>query len=194
MAREELKPLGELLVPDRRMSRTWIRDRSTGATRPYEIADHYARYAAMGFDEKVPDEVASSWTAAQHLAIYAFYAYAFVPFAMLHALSTLELALRLRLDRNDNPGLRRLLREAGQRGLIDMRALLPRERLPPDVIIETGEPDLSPDEYWEVLADSLSGLRNMLAHGSHTLLPDALVQMDVAHRIIQQAYAKPANT
>src|SRR5690348_16627986 len=120
MSREPLKSLEALFEPDQRMANTVIRDiRTPESSTPYTIVEHYKRHADLRLTAPVPDEVANSWTAAQHLAIYGFYVYQFIPLAMHQALTTLELALRLRLQREDNPGLKKLLRQASSKNLFD---------------------------------------------------------------------------
>ena len=195
MSVEQLKPLAEILRPDTRMTDFIVHDRATGKKEPYTIQEHYERYASLRIEAEVPEQVASGWTTAQYLAIYGFYAYPLIPLAVLQALTTLELALRLRTQKQNAKGLRELLKLADRTGLIDKTELLPRNRLPADslLILPGAGPELDADQYWHVLLEALAGMRNIFAHGTHALYPDALVQMDIPRRIIRQIYSRAPN-
>lgn len=189
---EPLKSVADLFRPDPRMTTRSIHDRASDERKPYTINEHHERYASLRVEVQLPPEVASSWTTAQHLAIYGYFAYQFIPLALMQALTTLELALCLRMGESHGIGLRQLLERADRIGLIDKAELLPRNRLPPDALIEGEGPPRDEGEYWQALVEALAGMRNIFAHGTYALLPDVLVQMDIACRIIRQIYTRRA--
>lgn len=187
---ESLKPLAELFQPDNRMADLVVHDRATGVKEPYSIQHHYDRYAGLTIDAQIPDEIASSWATAQYLPIYGYYAYPFIPLAISQALTTLEFALRRRTRRENARGLCELLEAADKMGLIDRVELLPSSRLPAGALLPGEGPPYDANAYWKVLLRILPGMRNIFAHGTHALYPDALVSMDIPRRIIRQIYSR----
>src|SRR5207249_3513015 len=88
----------------------------TGETRPRRLADGHEEIARLRLVDAVPDGVRVHFETAKNLLMYSWFCYRFMQVAELHALGTVEMALR-RLyaipdDAKDATGLAFLLKRA----------------------------------------------------------------------------------
>ena len=76
-------------------------------------------------DETVPEEVRSQFNVARNLCLYSWYCYSFHNVACFKAYSTIEMALRIRLDKPEEAisSLRFMLEEALAIGALQDRSL-----------------------------------------------------------------------
>jgi len=91
------KLLEEILKPDRRQLAYTFIDPVSGQMRPRVLADHYTLIAGFTLVGTAPDKVRVHFETARNLLLYAWFAYRFIPVAEMHAFSTVEMALRLKL-------------------------------------------------------------------------------------------------
>lgn len=172
-------------------------NRETGEERAYALADHYGEIASISLSSAVPEDVRNSFATAQNVALYAWFAYALVPTAILHALSTLELALKHRMDVAPARGLKERFDAAIARGWIKSEQLVDAMR--PYMIPPTGDDDElvwgSAQVQWEAsfarrVGESLADIRNSFAHGSYSLLPHPYFELHLVVEVINQLYAE----
>jgi hypothetical protein len=131
-------------------------------------------------------KVYHSFLTARHLALYAWYVYRFNTVAQLQAYASLEYALRERLGHADDdrpPGLRVLLTEAIDIGLLDERRIR-------DWPGHAGAiaPGYVSGDWLRRLPEPVAMLRNDLARGSFTLNPDGGLTLRIVADIINQLY------
>lgn len=141
---ETLKPLETALTPDERWGYFRV-----DFSHLYEIASE------LELPASVHPEVRQVFALAQNILIYSYFQFSMASAALLHAHSALEAALRHRLktsppriDRQKNkgrgePGLKALLDHALVEGWIE--------------------------EGWDGMAETISSLRNSLAHGAFVI-------------------------
>ena len=181
---EEFKSLGAVAEPDPRFQHFAVRDRQSGQTRPYTLADLHAGISEITLHHDVPKPIQDHFQTARHLLLYSWFVYRFQPVAQLHALGPLEYALRERLGfcgAERPPSLGMLLREAVEQRLLvdsDFRVWPGRDA--------SGNPT---DAGWlHQLAEFLRYLRNSLAHGSDLLMPDAGRTLTVVADAVNKLY------
>jgi hypothetical protein len=180
---ERFKQFDELLAPDVRS-----RLREVG---PASLEGFYRVIAEIRLNETVPQDIRNHFVTARHLAIYSWFVYPFVMLAQSHAYGTLEFALRERLGRaNDErpPALRSLWEMAIKRGLLRDEGFRdwPGRHL--------AEPGAAASTEWvRRIAESLSVLRNSLAHGSFSLYPEHWWVLQMVADAINQLYPSAAD-
>src|SRR4051812_22135313 len=183
-----LKPLSEIFTPDSRQTarvRLRVADLSM---RPVTLEDHHANLEDITLAPEVPEYVRQHMETAKNLMLYSWYVYRFIPVAELHAYSGLEMALRLRLNvDNDKVTFRPLLAKAIDKGLLrtqDFEMFAEPDRFP----IVTGNPlidaHLAPDihsrpDFMQLFLHAIVALRNLLAHGSPSIWPSGVMTLHV---------------
>jgi hypothetical protein len=172
-----------VLLPDERWTPIVNLDLATGKTSPRALETEHSRIAELTLDDCVARDVRVHFETARNLLLYSWFVYRFVQVAELHALGTLEMALRLRLDYtgDHSPGLARMLKEAFKKGLFRDEGFRHVERMKktkpvpyPEDSVHLGGVVLPPSPvsgYAKMLCWSLPMHRNDLAHGSVTLNP-----------------------
>lgn len=174
-------------LPDERSAGFVVLNRQTGETRRRVLADEHAELERLVLDDVVPQAVRVHFETAKNLLLYSWFCYRFMQVAEVHALATVELALRRRMGvpDDDAPRLAFMLKRALEEGWIRDEGFRHVERLrttPTEPIQETrvdhggvhlGDvvvPDVPQvSGYAKMLATELPWLRNKLAHGSEML-------------------------
>lgn len=122
---EALRPVEYISEPDFRNTIYVVFDEK--GRRPYEIADHYRAIDQIKLQTGVPESILVQFETVKNLYLYAWFIYRFYPVAEHQAYACLELALRLRYEKEipkkyfageKKPGLSALLRYACDRGHI----------------------------------------------------------------------------
>ncbi|MCB2081342.1 MAG: hypothetical protein H6908_02815 [Hyphomicrobiales bacterium] len=105
-------------------------------------------------DEVVPEDIRTNFVSACNTLLYSWFAYAISTTALIHAISTLEYALKKRIciQNKKNLGLNKLLRQAEEKGLIH------------DGVFRHSFP-----EKTKRFIESISQIRNELMHGTSFL-------------------------
>jgi hypothetical protein len=94
---EKLKSFDEILVPDIR-STCWISiNEKTGEQKPIDLRKHYDSVQRYQLHSQVPEEIKTHFATSLNLLLYTWYVFRFYKVAELHALTTLEFALRERI-------------------------------------------------------------------------------------------------
>lgn len=200
---ETLKPLEELTNPDFRNTVWSYHNPTTGESRQRDVTDLHRIAGKAQLSKVVPAHIRSQFATAQNLTVYAWFCYPFHMAAQLHALSTLEFALRdvLQLE-DDRCGLKILMDEAIKQGRVTDAGFVLRTPPEPEngrfaamVLKRRADGQKGYElEYFatwtETLPHFLPGWRNNLAHGSSTLWEDASLLMLCAD-LINQLYLEP---
>lgn len=131
-------PLYDITHPDPRNTLFGLVD-SAGQVRPQELSDHLEAIQRYVPKNPAPESVTRHFKTANNLYAYAWFVYRFYAVAEQQALSSLEFALRSRLEsKSDSPiarrskrftGLSSRLREAQKLGLIANSRLRIRDQL-----------------------------------------------------------------
>ena len=205
---DPLKPLDEICEPDVRQA--FFRGASLDR-------DH-AELSDIVLSEKVPADVRQLFETAKNLSLYSWFVYRFHQISKLIAYSALEMALRLRYEKESgkktNASLRKLLEHARKEDWINnegfsclneiARQNAERKKFQEAVLsgdFETGEPvavdpptEQEIREAWNEL-DMVSGIvetipieRNELAHGSSSLTHNSIATLRVVAEVINQIY------
>src|SRR5437870_1407928 len=100
-------------MADGRQSAFSIRN-DDGTWTAKRLEHHWAAPAAYALSPAVPHDVCVHWDTARNLWLHAWFVYRFYPVAEMHAYSTLEMALRLRLGAEGKRlrGLKKLMIKA----------------------------------------------------------------------------------
>jgi hypothetical protein len=194
--------------PDERSASFVVVNHDTGESRPRGLADEHAELVRLILDDGVPREVRVHFETAKNLLLYSWFCYRFAQVAELHALATVEMALRSTPgmpDERKRRGLGPMLQHALDKGWIQSGAFRNVKRLkttqPPPLRqvwvdhegVHVGDlivPDL-PDfgGYAAMLPRELPRHRNILAHGSEMLNPwSANLILELCCDIINQLF------
>ena len=122
---EELKNINEITSPDNRTTSFVVVNRETGQKREFRICDLHEEVDLIKLDETVPEEVRGQFNVARNLCLYSWYCYSFHNVACFKAYSTIEMALRIRLDKPEEAisSLRSMLEEALAIGVLQDKSL-----------------------------------------------------------------------
>jgi len=194
------KLLEEILKPDRRQLAYTFIDPVSGQMRPRVLADHYTLIAGFTLVGTAPDKVRVHFETARNLLLYAWFAYRFIPVAEMHAFSTVEMALRLKLGYEESsrgPTLKGLLGEAINRGLIcdegfshfhmlrERRAEF-RESMRGLTDLDDAEVNPTPLVYSRRIVENMPYFRNTFAHGSPMVMPHGYLWLGTCCDLINQ--------
>ena len=175
---ETLKKLEEINKPDTRNTHFVIINHETGEKRSLSLEDFYKTVELIKLHERVPDNVRSQFNVARNLAIYTWFCYAFHQISELKAYSTLEMALRIKLDKG-KVGLKKLLIEAVESGLIKDRGFRN---------VKNSLKNPNSTEYVKRLPELMPRFRNELAHGSTMLNNSAFFNLQICADFINQLF------
>lgn len=195
---EQLKSITDLDKPDPRSAGFAVWDGS--GFRDKELIDHYKLVEEITLLDRVPELIRDHFQTARNLLVYAWFVYRFIPVAELHASSSLELALKLKLEEKRG-GLGRLIRRAIDEGLVRnegfsaFRQRLENKERERERLIALSEAlgrrmlfseDL-PD-YLAHVAKSVPFVRNVYAHGSNSIAPGGYLKLSICADFINQLY------
>lgn len=208
---ETLKPVEELTNPDFRNTIWSYHNTTTGESRRRDVTDLHRVAEKAQLGNAVPPQIRSQFATAQNLTVYAWFCYPFHMAAQLHALSTLEFALRNVLQMEDERcGLKMLMDEAIKQGRVTDAGFVLRPPPQPEngrftAMVWKRRADGQKGyelEYFatwtETLPHFIPRWRNNLAHGSSTLWEDAsflLLCADLINQLhLVPGRASPART
>lgn len=205
---DPLKPLDEICEPDVRQA--FFRGASLDC-------DH-AELSRIILSKKVPADVRQLFETAKNVSLYSWFVYRFHQVSELVAYSALEMALRLRYEKEKgkktNASLGKLLEHARKENWIhnegfsyldetarrraeykkSLEAILSRGPDSDEPIPVDPPTEQEIQEAWNEL-DMVSGiveatpkLRNELAHGSSNLIPSSIASLRVVAEVINQIY------
>ena len=196
---EKFKKIDEILKPDPRTHASRIFDESMGDFRQREIADVHNRLKKIILNKIVPDEIKNHFITSKHLVLYSWFVYRFIPVAELHAITSLEYALKFKTGKK-KWGLKRLLTFAVKEGWVTdndffiHRQSIERNKKHEETLkkylnIEPKE-DIDPIEgqYTNALIESLPYLRNVYAHGSNTIAPQGYLTLIICAEFINKIF------
>ncbi len=161
---EKLKKLEEIMMPDGRTTSFVIINRETGQKREFGIKDLYGEVDLIRLDQTVPEEVRSQFNVARNLCLYSWYCYSFHNVACLKAYTTIELALRIRLNKP----------EETKASLCSML----EEALAKDFLTDN------------LLPETIPYLRNLAAHGSPMNGPWSVQMLRSCAETLNELFAK----
>jgi hypothetical protein len=198
MSPAELKPITEITTPD---SRARFLDRS--------LEQYYSKIDALILGTKVPKEIIQQFEIAKNLLLYSWYVYEFNPISEMHAISTVELSLKMKIGQTTIKamklkGLYKLLkyaidnrwivdegfsqygkiREREINGLMHWKEVM--EMTGQDFQIPMIKHD--PQEYTNILLEAFPSLRNEIAHGSTYLSPHGYLTLELCRDFINQLF------
>lgn len=173
---EEFKLLASLTNPDER-NLYWVAiDRSTGISSRLGLEDIYNSVSEISLDETVPEDIRSQFNVAKNVAVYSWYCYPFHQICEMKAYSTVEYALKHRLEQNSP--FPKLINKAINLGLIKDAGFSHLRKLVDEASVD----------YSKSLVKIMPELRNGLAHGGTTLHPGAAGTLRICADFINQIY------
>jgi len=199
MLAEQLRQLDQLTLPDRRAELFSVTDATTGITRSLALSDLHARAASINLHPTVPEIIRSHFATAQNLLVYAWFYYPFTVTAHFMSLVSIEYALRVRFEAQRDDSFKSLVRRAVREGLVrdqgfahlasptDVNSTQPGWL--PAVAADEDELTGPPKRYVDELIDILPTIRNLYAHGRHTVRPFSYLSVQIAADFINQLYA-----
>lgn len=192
---DRLKPLNEVTEPDPR-NKNFVVFEGNGQYRPCTIEDHYERIAKITLSGNVPEDVQEHFEVARNLLLYSWYVYRFIPVAEMHALTSLEFALKRKLKIEQGPGLSSLIDQAISNGWVSkegfsnyqhrLNVRRHQQDLNRKLDIQSEIPE--PPDYLQVLKKSIPLIRNTYAHGSRMLHPGGYGQLEICAEFINQIF------
>ena len=96
---EQLRPVNYVSTPDPRSVGFVTPDREAGGWRQLQIADYHKAVSPHCLNKAVPEDIRVHFDTARNLYLYAFFVYRFYPVSEHQALACLELALRMRYEK-----------------------------------------------------------------------------------------------
>lgn len=177
---EKFTTFEKILVPDERNSRWGVTNTATGETRLITLEDHYKRISEILVESSVPEDVRSQFNVAKNLAVYAWHSYSFHQVSEMKAFSTVEYALKDRLNKR-SWSFKKLIEKSVRWELIKDSGFSHVESL------GDGNP------YSRSLPEIMPKLRNNLAHGSTTLHPGSIFTLQMCSEFINQLYKNKLN-
>lgn len=178
---EEFKQISEIDLPDNRNLAFLTIDKSTGFERRRELSDIHSYLEDISLNANVPEIVADHFTTAKNLLLYSWFVYRFIPVAELHAISTLELALKIKSEKQ-HQSLRKLIKLAISKNWIkDEDFQIYKARA-------TNKNTETDSTYTKILFDSLPYLRNEYAHGSSSISPDGYTTLLICSDFINAIF------
>jgi len=180
---EEFKKFEEITLPDNRNTYFMIINKQTGERSEYDLADLYEEIKLIELHEVVPEDIRSQFNVARNLSLYTWFCYSFHNVSTLKAYSTVEMALRIRLDKpeKNKPSLWKMMREAVDKGLI-------KDKHFGHIMEQSLDSQSKP--FVEVLPDAIAYLRNLEAHGSTAVGPWSVMVLRICANIINQLFDK----
>lgn len=154
---DPLKPLDEICEPDMRQKFF----RGDGLDR------NHAELSGIVLSKKVPVDVRQLFETGKNLSLYSWFVYRFHQVSELVAYSALEMALRLRYEK-----------ESGKTARVSLKKLLEYAQ----------KENWINNEEFSWLMEGIPWLRNELAHGSSTLIPSSVASLRVVAEVINQIY------
>lgn len=191
---EQLKPLSEILEPDKRM-----------ASFGWMLETDHKRLSDIKLSETIPEDIRNYFETVKNICLYGRFVYAFYGVAESLTYPLLELGLQKRLGTGKHGrknSFRILLHRAIESGLIKddgfshARRMREHQAQLQEMWQVEGSPVLAPserDSYIKTLASVLPNFRNRFAHPSQQaiVLPqEALFSIRFAAEFINQLYAK----
>ena len=182
---EELKKLEEITLPDSRNTHYVLINQQTGQQRKYCLQDLYDVVKSIEIRDDVPEDVRSQFNVARNISLYSWFCYSFHNVADMKIFSTLEMALRIKLCREDSrDGLFNLIEMSVKRGLIKDRHFSH---------IRAQLTNLESSSYVENLPKLIAYFRNDGAHGSTMLYDGAIMNLRICADFINQIFDKTKN-
>ncbi len=204
---DTLKPFDEVTQPDERWESFVRLVSEPPGFRPVKLSEHHADIAMIELNPSVPERIREHFETAKNLLLYSWFVYRFIPVAEMHAYATAEMALRERAKTESIGGrkskaLAALMREAiARKWIVDegfeisrrSRVAAARDReIVRQMAANLGDYQEEHDaqHYCKILAQSMSYLRNELAHGSGMLHPGGLGTLAICADLINQLFAQ----
>lgn len=196
-----LKPFDQLFIPDGIQGSYLLVNRETGATRQKTLHDHYGDVEEIALLPEVPEDIRVHFDTARNLYLYNWFVYRFGPVAELHAIASVEFALKIKSGRK-RAGLKKLLNYAIEQKWIQDSGFkywpVSQETFIQRTAADSYRPqneENDPDAdilqaYCKILADSLPYFRNNFAHGSSILYPTGVATLAICADIINQLFCK----
>ena len=200
-AMNSLKPFDKLFIPDGIQGSYLLVNRETGAARQKTLRDHYSEIEEIGLLPEVPEEIRVHFDTARNLYLYNWFVYRFGPVAELHAIASVEFALKIKSGKK-RACLKKLLNDAIQKKWIQDGGFkyypVSQETLIQRTAADSHRPpknEHDPDSdnlqaYCKILADSLPYFRNTFAHGSKIIYPTGVATLAICADIINQLFCK----
>lgn len=172
MNEDVVKSLADLFEPDSYLKNLVIINHETHESRRFTVTDMHRRLSQIKLNSEVPEEIQRQFATVKNLYLYGWFVDDFLSISAFQALLLAEMALRHRLGYVDRkagdkkpPGLKGLLKEAQQRGLLvdEGFSVIASQRAQDET-----DPLVAgtTDKYVSILIDALPFLRNGFAHPS----------------------------
>lgn len=213
-AADSLRGPENICAPDPRMDRG-------EQSHAEALRNRHAAIEALFLPEAVPEAVRVHFETAKNVWLYAWFVYRFHMVAVQYVLTTLEFAARTRYEQlgfvepaaERKPGLRFLLKDAQERGLISNSRFGPsktrafmraKERQEFELmramqaqgvqekVWEFSDSDVRPEDWEDGLSHVIEALpqhRNDHAHGTPMLYSTVLGTFETVHDLISQLWA-----
>lgn len=158
-------------------------------TKGLKLHHVYNQVKDINLLDNVHEDIQSQFNIAKNLFVYSWYCYPFSNVAELKAISTLEFALKMKIN-NETRSLRKLLNHAIENDyLIDSRLYEKEKQSKENNLILGIEPTkIDYKERTKFTAELVCTRRNNLAHGSNTLTIPSSRIFEITSDFINQLF------
>lgn len=189
---EKFKKINEIMQYDSRFD-IFVGDYYDDQNKPKGLKLHhiYSKVENINLNNNVPEDIQSQFNIAKNLFVYSWYVYSFSNVAELKAISTLEYALRMKLNKK-KLRLRASLDFAIENNLIIDSRLYEKEKEWNELekLYSSEIPEIDFKEMTKSTGKFLANYRNILAHGSTTLSIPSSIIINVVADFINQLFSK----
>ncbi len=209
---EKLKDLDKLTEPDSRNELLIAIDPSAPeGFRNLTVAERYKEMAELELSESVPETVRSAFAVTRMLWLNGWFYWSFYTLAGFHAILCLDMALAIRIAREEGrpnppawtPPLQEMLKRAIESNWITDEGIAHAKRLrerwtqmrqglPEDMFGASPDPlEESPQRYCRILLDTLPAERDSFAHPKHYwhgVPGSSSLIIENVHDLIQQLF------
>lgn len=185
-----LKPFGQILEADSIWRGFRLCNRETGAIRDRTLYDHYSAIEAIQLSSAVPESIREQFDIGRNLLLHSWFVYNFIPVSQLHAISSVEHAIRIKSGRllMLKPGLELAIKEKciNDSGF---RYYTMEHDVPGVGTLPVTSADVEDVQaYCKILSDAFPYLRNELAHGNPMSYPGGLAELAICADLINQLF------
>lgn len=185
-----LKPLDQILEADSIWRGFVFYKHETDIARERTLPDHHSGIEPIQLSSAVPESIREHFDTARNLLLYAWFVYSFIPVAQLHAVSSVEYAIRIKSGKPLmlKHGLELAIKEKRitDRGFRYYK--VKEHEFGEDLPYAMNHDIEDVQAYCKILSDAFPYLRNELAHGNPMSYPGGLTELAICGDLINQLF------
>jgi len=160
-----------------------------------KLKEFHSEISEIRLLPQAPEQLKSAFNTARNVFLYSWFVYSMIPVAVMHAYSTMEMALRIKIGHSaERLSFKRCFQKAIDRNWINdkgFRHFRELEGRRENLIAgdeNSGSYANDPQHYCKILRDCVPDLRNSHAHGHAMLYPGCLHELELCADLINQLF------